>query len=72
MYVKICPDCGAKHAHGYYYCQECEYEMNPKEPVRLLVQIPKHFRAANEGNYTMAELRRDNDAGFRLREKAGM
>ena len=60
--MKICPACNATHAHTYVWCQECGAEMNPLRPSGLMIQIPKHFRAANEGGYTQRELLRESDA----------
>lgn len=70
--VLTCSQCGAEHVHPYVYCQECEAVMNPLVGYDgPTLQVPLHFRRANEGGYTMAELRRENDAGFRQQERAG-
>lgn len=61
MTTCMCPACNAPHVHPYVYCQECGYEMNPLQPIGLMVQIPRHFKAANEGGYTQRELLREND-----------
>ena len=71
--IMTCPTCGTRHPHPYYWCQECEARMNDNdgEYACVSIQTPIHFRRANEGSYTMSELRRDNDATFRHRDKIG-
>lgn len=72
MSVNTCTSCGHRHEHPYVWCQACDSEMNPLSAYSgPTLQVPKHFRAANEGGYTMAELRRENDEGFRTRDKIG-
>lgn len=67
-----CSACGEEHVHAYVYCQACEADMNPLGPYQgPQLQVPIHFKRANEEGYTMASLRRDNDEGHALRDRTG-
>jgi len=67
-----CSACGEEHVHPYVYCQTCQGTMNPLGSHQgPQIQVPIHFKRANEEGYTMASIRRENDEGFRRRDKNG-
>lgn len=67
-----CEICSEEHIHPYVFCQACDSELNPLSAnAGPTLQVPIHWREANKHGYTMAQLRRENDEGFRAREKIG-
>ena len=67
-----CSACGADHLYAFVYCQQCEAVMNELRPYQgPTLQVPIHLKRANEGGYTQASIRRENDEGKRQMEATG-
>lgn len=75
------PTAVTMHEHVYFvegdphervYCQvDGCFHRNPSGWDGGTIVVPRHLRLANEGNYTMAELRREDYEGMKLREANG-
>ena len=69
----ICPECEAEHEHPYFYCQTCEADMElvPGKYLGVQLRAPYALKRANQEGYTMAQLRREDYEGMKLREANG-
>lgn len=69
----FCPECNHEHRWPYFYCQACEAEMPlvPNSYLGVQIRTPYALKRANREGYTMAELRREDYEGMKLREAAG-